>query len=268
MRLTMIVGFPRSGTSLVSNILAEDVFYGGEPDQIRSEPENTFESDLVVSINEHLLSLFNINWLDPDHVEKVTQIDWQDPAIRSRYQRYMAQAQLVINSLIRQIKGKDGKTSIYWKDPRTSILLPFWLQAIKYGNRDHIFDEVIDVVNVIWCFRNIDESVDSAVDLFNDSDLSREQFLKSWELYNGAIATILAANKLPFFMINYADILKNPKKVIDQLFKFLGEDASKSRIADAAALVNTELHTFKAGKKKSSSSLYLRLIELCSKQTS
>ena len=267
MQLTIVLGFPRSGTSLISNILQNDVFYGGEPDQIRPLPEDTFESDLVISVNEHVLGLLKIDWLNPEDVKKAVKIDWQDPAVRSRCQKYIVQAQVVVNSLIRQIKGKEGKVSIYWKDPRMSILLPFWLQAIKSGTRDGVFDEPIEKINIIWCFRNPEESTDSAVDLFKNFNINKEQFSETWELYNGFIASTLASTRLSFLMIHYADIIKSPKKVITQLFKFLGEDASKERVGAAVEIVNPELYTYKSSKKKSLSNLYLRLIELCSKQT-
>ena len=56
-------------------------------------------------------------------------IDWQNKDIRIKVERYTAQAQLVINSLIRQMKEVDGKHHIYWKDPRTSVLLRFWIKS-------------------------------------------------------------------------------------------------------------------------------------------
>lgn len=263
MRLTIIIGFPRSGSSLLSHILSESVFYSGEEDQIRSS--GIWESDLVASINEGLFSAFKIDGLDPEGVKQITSIDWQSHEIRSRVQRYTSHAQLVINSLIRQLKTVDGKIQIYWKDPRTSILLKFWIQAIQNGNRNNVFDENIDMINVVWCFRNPEEAIDSLMKLNPDLEYTYEQYLESWTIYNSYIAKILADNKVQFFLINYADIIKSAKTNIKRLFTFLGQDISNDDLVRLSSKVNPELHRSKS-KKKVLSGLYTRLIELCSMQ--
>jgi hypothetical protein len=159
------------------------------------------------------------------------------------------------------------KEHIYWKDPKTSILLPFWLRAINKGNYNKVFDEQIDKVNIIWCFRNIDEAVDSLISLDLKPTYTKDQYLEAWELYNSNIAQVIAEQKIPFFMVNYNDILKSPKKVVEGLFAFIDERAGKTRISTAVSKVNVELQKTKS-KKKVNSKLYTRMVEICKSQIS
>lgn len=269
MRLTIIVGFPRSGTSLISHILGDDVFYSGEPDQIRQNPDiapnGLWESDLIASVNENLFRSFGIDGLEPDGIKKIMAIDWQNKDIRIKVERYTAQAQLVINSLIRQMKEVDGKHHIYWKDPRTSVLLRFWIKAIHDGNRARLFDENIDDVNIVWCFRNPEETSDSMVDIDENNTYERDQYLAAWDLYNSYLANAIADLKLPFYLVNYGDILKSPKKILKGLFSFLGEKDESGRIDKAVSKINPELQQFKS-KKRTLPNLYVRLLDICSKQ--
>jgi hypothetical protein len=276
MQLTIVVGYPRSGTSLIANILNSDLFYSGDPEQMvyneEINPEGIWENNFVSSLNDTLLNLFKADSISPDGIKKALAIDWQSKELKPQIDRYMAQAQLIINSLIRQMRYSDNdeildKEHIYWKDPKTSILLPFWLRAINKGNYNKVFDEQIDKVNIIWCFRNIDEAVDSLISLDLKPTYTKDQYLEAWELYNSNIAQVIAEQKIPFFMVNYNDILKSPKKVVEGLFAFIDERAGKTRISTAVSKVNVELQKTKS-KKKVNSKLYTRMVEICKSQIS
>lgn len=275
MRLTIIIGYPRSGTSLIANILDSDLFYTGEPEQMNygeeSKSEETWENSFITSLNNTLLALFQADSISPEGIKKALNIDWQSAEFKPQIDRYIAQAQLIINSLIRQMKYLDSdaildKEHIYWKDPKTTLLLPFWLMAIRRGNYNKVFDEQIDAINILWCFRNTDEAVDSLMSLNLQPSHTREEYLEAWELYNGKIAQVVAEHRLPFLMINYNDVLKSPKRIIDGLFKFLGEDPGKTRITKAVSKVNIDLQKSKS-KKKVGSKLYNRMVEICKNQS-
>jgi len=111
-----IVGMHRSGTSMVAHLLHRcGVYLGEEADLGPPAPDNAqgfSENRHFVEINEQLLSRFDGGWDAPP----LFPIDWANRPDLSDL-RQEAQA---------QIERMAGHGAWGWKDPRTTLTLPFW----------------------------------------------------------------------------------------------------------------------------------------------
>ena len=104
----------RSGTSALAGLLDELGVYGGKDtmDASYDNPKGFYENTVVTSFNEKLLEYNNSHWGD---VSDAT-ISWQA--------KHLAMAKDIINN---QYGTAD---TIYLKDPRISLLLPFWIDVL------------------------------------------------------------------------------------------------------------------------------------------
>ena len=114
-----IVGMHRSGTSMVAKLLhraglnlgaAEDLMPPAE-----ENPEGFFEHLAFVRLNEEVLNAAGAGWDCPPPADTV----WDD----ERFQAFRDRARLLAVTM-----ASDGPWG--WKDPRTTLTLPFWRSAL------------------------------------------------------------------------------------------------------------------------------------------
>jgi hypothetical protein len=117
-RPVAIVGMHRSGTSMVAKLLQRaGLNLGDEADLMppaEENPEGFYEHLEFVGLNDEVLNVAGAGWDCPPAAD----FNWDDNALDSFRARARRQAVLVGERL-----------PWGWKDPRTSLTLPFWRSA-------------------------------------------------------------------------------------------------------------------------------------------
>src|SRR5215207_1805841 len=118
-RPVAIVGMHRSGTSMVAKLLQQaGLNLGDEADLMppaAENPEGFYEHLEFVRLNDEVLNVAGAGWDCPP----AAGFDWDDEVLdpyRTRARRLAAPLQ--------------ERLAWGWKDPRTSLTLPFWRSAI------------------------------------------------------------------------------------------------------------------------------------------
>src|SRR5438132_4481954 len=111
-----ITGMHRSGTSLLAEILMRAGVHFGPPEQWlpadESNPRGYFEDRRVIDLDDRLLGVWKGTWDEPPLLPP----EW----LEKRDLRALADdASVWLDSV-----ATDGQWG--WKDPRASLLLPFW----------------------------------------------------------------------------------------------------------------------------------------------
>jgi len=188
------LGMHRSGTSLTQKILnligvsigPADKLHKPQPDN----PKGFWEQSEIVSINDKILSLFNGSWQNP-------------PRFTDNWAKSYAIDQLKVVAY--DVIEKYFQSEKIWgfKDPRTSLTLPFW-------------QEIIPEMKYIICIRN---PLDVSLSLKNRNNFSIEKGLTLWIHYN--ISAILNTSNQKIIFISYENIISEPETQIDRLLKFI-----------------------------------------------
>lgn len=121
----MILGMHRSGTSMITRILSENNLWIGNSNNLMppqpDNPDGFFEYLPITQINDSLLEHLGGGW------DKVPNFptEW----INSNWVKDLQEKAI---GAINELKNSLPATCVAWgwKDPRTSILLPFWTSII------------------------------------------------------------------------------------------------------------------------------------------
>jgi hypothetical protein len=131
MKNAIILGFGRSGTSLMGGILYHSGYFMGEnlfPPR-ESNPKGFFENDFINGINERILSTYDFHKL---HVVDSQQLDVQSPFNPKYGQRWLSfinpelQIQSENSTVIEDIKLAVDMPVFAYKDPRFNYTLGVW----------------------------------------------------------------------------------------------------------------------------------------------
>ena len=188
-----IIGMHRSGTSLVANLLNKaDVFLGKPDSLLPANFDNRFgvyENLKLVQINNGILEKFDLDW------ESTEAPDFNK---KNKLSKEKTLAQKLIRTLISQ------HNIIGFKDPRTTLTLPFW--------RDIIDGDI----KVLFIKRN---PLEICASLKKRNSFSKKKSLSIWENYiKQGLKNIKGLDPL---FVNYDDILNNPFPNFVRMLKFL-----------------------------------------------
>jgi hypothetical protein len=118
-RPIVVLGMHRGGTSLVGDLLHRWGAYAGDERQLLAADKNNlqgyWEYKPLINFNQNLLDSIGANWSVPPGGEEVKMIE--DKASESSYRQNAEQ-------LVAEMRA--GGRPWFWKDPRLTILLPFW----------------------------------------------------------------------------------------------------------------------------------------------
>src|SRR5438552_12189310 len=206
----------RSGTSLVAQLLHSlGLDLGPEEHLMRASPANPaghWENEPINEINDEILVRLGGSWSEPPELpagwERRPELD--DLRHRAR-------------ELIRaEFSGSDR-----WgfKDPRTSLTLPFW-------------QRILPPMRYVICLRN---PVDVAFSLKarEDESLPFERGVELWLTY---VRSVLAATAThPQHILFYEDLMVDPEPMVRGLASFIGNDASADAEAYARAAIRVAL---------------------------
>jgi hypothetical protein len=214
-----ITGMHRSGTSLVANLLRQCGLWLGPEDELlgahTSNPDGHWEKIAIVELNDVLLSELGGGW---DSVPDFPA-DWPGTVAKQR-----ERASEIHSSLARP-------TPWGWKDPRASVLMPFWLA-------------VEPEASVVICLRHPLEVVQS---LRQRGPMSYSLGLKLWRVYNQRLLADVPRPQRT--VVHYADFFTHPDQALRRLANLCDLTPSDEEVSGVLATVKPELRhaEFNAG---------------------
>ncbi len=198
-KIAVVIGMHRSGTSLVSRILNIGDYYLGDEDELL-EPDfdnekGFWENKNFMRINERILMTFQGDW---DKIPDFPK-DW------------LSQKEIsVLASKAEEMVKKFAQYQRWgWKDPRTTITLPFWKRIIA-----EVFPE--SQIYYILCIRN---PIDVAKSLQKRNNMTLNQGSLLWEEYTKKAIQYTANEKRIF--VNYENFFYHPEAEIKKIDDFL-----------------------------------------------
>jgi chromosome segregation ATPase len=191
-KVAVVLGMHRSGTSLLANIMAELGFgMGTNLMPAASENEKGFWEDLDINqINIEVMELAAFTWDSP-----IQQIDWDliEPGLRN-----------IVEKAATILKSKmEEEPHFAFKDPRTSLLLPFWKR---------VFDSLGITPIYLQIVRN---PIAVAHSLKKRNMLSSEEAAMLWLQYNMSMFTNTYVSKP--LLIDYDQILTKPDTILKRI---------------------------------------------------
>lgn len=205
-RNIIVIGAPRSGTSLTTSVFARKGYHVGpiEDDAVRAGDEHNpfgyFEADDVINQNVALFRRVGYaehnTWLEkPISDAQVVALAGLEPSDQDRefLETYAARAPWV------------------WKDPRLTLTLAYWWQlmdpmttGVVFAARD-IEDILRSFLRMGWC---------------KDTERSRTEALRRIHQHLKAARDAMAAHHIPHITIDYREYVEDPKGVAERLSAF------------------------------------------------
>ncbi|MDW5593662.1 sulfotransferase [Conexibacter stalactiti] len=218
-RAVVVLGFHRSGTSMVTRMLnLLGVELGDErellPPEERDNARGYWEPRWMNELNEELLTQLGSGTFAPFAPEP----GWEDAPelepLRERARTLLA--------------AQFGSARTWgWKDPRTSLTLPFWRQLVDAD------------LSFVICMRNPADAVASALKR-GVTDLHRWSYAERWLDYTAA--ALAHTEGAPRTLVFYEDALNQPERETRRLGAFLGlEQPDAEQLAAAVESVDPEL---------------------------
>jgi sulfotransferase family protein len=200
-----ITGMHRSGTSLTANLLRQcGVWLGREEELCGATPDNPdghWEHLALVETNDALLNEFGGGWDQPPVFGECWLTRKNVGCLRDK-------ATAIYDGLARG-------TGWGWKDPRASLLMPFWL-AVWPGTR------------VVICLRN---PLEVALSLRRRALMSYSLGLSLWKIYNQSV--LAAVPREQRIVTHFDHHFSKPAEELGRLATFCGIDVAQEKI-DAA----------------------------------
>ena len=204
-----IIGMHRSGTSMVARLLNLCGLYLGPAEHLvgslESNPLGHFEHVGFLKINEALLAHLGGSSDNPPDLKDGWELD---PSLEP----FVHEAQALIGTFPSHVLWG-------WKEPRTSLLVPFWRLLIPS-------------IRFVICVRN---PLDVAKSLARRDGVSIEHGAALW--YRYMRAAIRDTEGCPRILTFYEDFFRDPDQETRKLLSFcgLGFPANSSELEDAVA---------------------------------
>jgi hypothetical protein len=198
---------------MVARILGKCGLYIGEPEQLvpatMTNPEGHFEHVDFLNLNKAVLVALLGSWKRPPR-----RLAWR--VLGRRLAPFRDDAVVLIRRMERDSPWA-------WKDPRTSLTLPFWLPLLPD-------------LRVVVCVR---DPLSVARSLEARDGLSTQAGLKLWEAYNREV--FRAAPPARTVVTQYEAYFADPEREIRALAKRLELPVSAGAVESAAATVRADL---------------------------
>lgn len=206
-----VVGMHRSGTSMVARMLeAGGVGFGAETELAGPDADNLhgfWEHQGLRGINEELLRRLGGDWRNPPQDPTQALADPRHDDLRAR-----------ARTLLQELKSSADIWG--WKDPRTSLLLPFWMPLLPSEPR------------AVMCLRH---PADVAASLASRNQLPVQLSGFLWQEYVALVCSQLHGREV--LVVSYERILEDPAREAQRLADFLKVgDVALDPVAMAAAV--------------------------------
>jgi hypothetical protein len=203
---------------MVARVLQECGVYLGEPDQLvpatPTNPEGHFEHVDFLYVNKTVLRRLLGSWKAPPR-----RLAWHVLGWRLRPLRDQA---------IRLIEDMELRRPWAWKDPRTSLTLPFWLPLLPD-------------LRIVVCVR---EPLAVAHSLEARDGLPTTNGLELWHAYYRALFRAVEADRVA--VTTYESYFDDAEREIRRLVAQLGLTSSPRQIETAVATVRAGLRRHRA----------------------
>jgi hypothetical protein len=206
-----VLGMHRSGTSMLARmIMLCGVHLGPETDLYGpndGNPEGYWENKKFVELNNRVLAAQGGAW----DVLPVLPPSWQDAAGLASLR---ADSSALVQEMVR------GGPAWGWKDPRTTLVLPYWKRVVPH-------------MRLLACVRDPYEVAES----LRRRGYSSYRFgLRLWTAYNTPLLELVTAGDA--VLTHYDLLLSQPRREIEFLARELALPASAEQLAAATATVS------------------------------
>jgi hypothetical protein len=189
-----IVGMHRSGTSMIAKLLHQCGLYLGPEDELlganSGNADGHYEHKGFLQINDALLNHYAGSWEFPPRLEP----NWQEDTALAPLR---AQAKALVLELSR-------RSPWGWKEPRTTVLLPFW-------------KSVVPGLSFVICVRS---PLEVAKSLAQRNKIPLEQGMVLWHRYMRA--ALQDSEGSPRMIVHYEDFFSDPEAQSERLARFCG----------------------------------------------
>lgn len=209
----------RSGTSALAKVFVDLGFDAGKTliPADADNPAGYWEDREIFNLNNQILSMLNLSWRQIENITPRPVLIFCDELIGLFGQR--------AKELLRQKLNHSPKVLI--KDPRFTILLPFWKR---------IFEELPDAQIVTYHIVRHPLAVAHSLKKRNGIPLS--DGLKLWYHYNRSFFE----DAIPgFHLVHYEDLICQPEKTIEKITNGAGLELSKNLAASVQPALNHHL---------------------------
>lgn len=244
-----VAGMPRSGTSLVTQLLHRCGLSLGPAEQLMpASPNNTdgfWENLRFVRLNERLLKANGGTWFAP-------------PSTLHATQKLTREGQ----SIVAQFEGEEPWL---WKDPRNAVTLPFWKTLLPSMKVlvcvRHPAETASSLVAstllptswpLYWSVTRPDSplrlrdrparvlgAVRTSLSRQKRHELIYEVGLELWRVYNTSILEHTRADDR--IVTHYEAVLTNPRAELQRILAFAGVDVSPDVLTEAVRVVAPRL---------------------------
>lgn len=205
--IIVVLGMHRSGTSAIAKSIVDLGAYPGD-NLIPGDEENEkgyWEDADIVALNDAILKMFNMKWYSIDN-PMLNRFETFLPLYESRF---FQDALKIIN------KHLEVSETILIKDPRISLLLPFWRK---------VFEIIGAKVKYVLVIRN---PLETAQSLLKRNNININDGLKLWAFYN--FMALLNVDK-DILLCSFSSMLENPLEEINRISKYLNISVEESSI--------------------------------------
>ncbi len=247
----ILIGMHRSGTSLITQLLAElGLFIGARLDE-------NFEAVAFSELNTWLLASSGGRWDTPTCIEYLladeSGLELACDYLRTRLRfpasiRYLGWQKSLEARSVFEIDCAWG-----WKDPSNTVTLPVWLKLFPNARVIHIVRNGVDVAESLVTrqragFRVAQTRFEkhrwlapwrAKAGWFGESPrvMEREQAFRLWEEYLDYAERFVHAAKVECLELRYEDFLAESKSNLNQLASFCQLDTEAGQIARASHTV-------------------------------
>lgn len=212
MTAVCIAGMSRSGTSMVTRMLHLAGLCLGDSRSLReaisSNVEGQWEHEGFLALNNSLLAHWGAGWDFPPRIP----IDLRDPGLDPLRRR--------ARDLIQEFHGQ---AAWGWKDPRSCLTLPFWL-------------DMVDGLKVVVPVRNPIE-VAQSLKKRNASSVAFSMHL--WHRYYGTVLESCPSSRR--LVVHYDSCLADPNRELERMLRFVDLPAPPDRVRIATSSVRPGL---------------------------
>lgn len=230
----LIIGMHRSGTSMVTRLLHLCGLYLGESQRLMpahpDNPEGYWESLDFVGLDDRILARMKGAWDLPPTGDPNPAAD---PDLLADFR---VRAETCIAAAVSGVESRPEENfapgAWGWKDPRSSLLLPFWSQLMPE-------------MKAVVCLRN---PMEVAASLTKRNGFSTQLGLHLWQKYNERLEQDLQAGPgIPNIVTHYEALLNYPEQELRRLTEWLGWAVPDEVVTAACATINPELRHQRQG---------------------
>lgn len=196
--IIVVLGMHRSGTSLITKSI---ITLGADPGSNlmlpgEDNPKGFWEDLDIYDLNEKILDFLFFSWNKKFHLP-FNQFEYFLPLY---FDKFAPQAIEILNRKLEQ------NNVIIIKDPRISILLPFW---------NKVFSSFIAEIKYIFCIRN---PLAVSNSIISRNNLKEKGVLDLWSFYN---LLILNTIENDFLVVEYEKFIESSDSEIERIAQYV-----------------------------------------------